>query len=238
MKPFTLFPLVVMLQSVLLPPLQAAEAAWPEWPMPKESRLSIILFGSQVIEGRPIRFVRIQSPMSPQNLIEWYRKQWQALDPTFPSAEIQAWNSWLQAGQIVKGFYHHIQLENHEGKSSTGYLTLSPLKDFLSSANGPSPERFGLPPGSERTLWQEYEMDSQRTLILNFRVPVAPQRLRSQVIEVYQARNWKQLGGPSLSTGSSEVAMSFKQESKQRHLVIQAARDGPGSDLTLVEESR
>lgn len=204
----------------------------PPWPALKSDKHVAISWISEEAElnGLPTRIGKIYTALDNTALGDWLKSTLPTsrhLEPTIMQVEDRSLIAWLSPPFLLS-----IQLID-TGLRREGILGLSRLDKAPLMPLSLKPEDLDLPPQITLVFQQQENFETKNVTTLTLTSPLSPAPLRRQVLNLAIARGWNVA---SMSPPADDRVLTLLRPGRKRFLVFMRVRDGPGTQVILVDE--
>lgn len=222
--------LALTLTSIITSSTDAASPA--PWPTLKSDKHVEISWISQEAElnGLATRIARIYTSLDNKALGDWLKSTLPPngnLEPMIMHAEHRSLIAWLSPPFLLS-----IQL-NESGLRREGILGLSRLDATPLMPLSLTPADLDLPLQTTIVFQQHENFEIKSVTTLTLASPLSPANLRRQSLNLALARGWNVA---NTYPSADDRVLTLLRKGRKRFLVFMRARDGPGSQVILVDE--
>lgn len=204
---------------------QSAAADWPELPVPDDAK--VVVVGEDMnINGLPTRISELSSSRSPEEILSYYRQEWQAPavsdGPGYIEKEAGGWQI---LSRYEEPYFYTVQVSESAMGSSFGFLAVSMPMELVNY----EPEELAMPAGSEILSDVVSDDAGKRGRVVHFKNSQSIEANYNFYVKRYLADGWAELSHlPAdrnkalllMNKGSGEVSIVFNRLDNESYGVL------------------
>ncbi|SFR62760.1 hypothetical protein SAMN05216203_1937 [Marinobacter daqiaonensis] len=220
--------LVFCSMAILMPQVHAVEG--PELAVPDGAK--VVIVGEDLnINGLPTRVWELSSSQSPEEILAYYRQEWQdpaeSKGPGFLENEAGGWQIISRSDEP---YFYTVQVREAAMGSSFGFLAVSRPMDLVNH----KPDGFAKPAGSEILLDLASDDAGKRGRVVQFKNQQTVEANYHFYRELYMAQGWKELSQLSadrdtalllMNKGNGEISIVFNRIDNESYGVLVESYD-------------
>lgn len=211
----------------------AVHAKWPEIPLPKDARLTVVS-DQMILNGVEMKSWAINSWMPAEKTVEFYKKTWEK--PTIENAPgfvESAFEGWHIISRLEGDYQITVQLDDSVLQTTKGLVSISKLPALK---NPPAIGR-GFPKVGEMQFINDIKAVDQnkksRTIVA--RTTASVKKSVEHYRRVYKRKGWEEQTHQFAYEGQNKFGLLFNKRGKELNLTITRTSDKTDIVAVLVD---